>query len=103
MSEQTLNAIARQVAELSRDEISGVVRERISGMTISEARGYIRARAGKIIRRRAGSVIHQFPNADRSTLQQIVRISTERVVSPVLRSAHVGVPQVPVSPQRLAA
>ncbi len=90
-----LDAVVRQVAEESLDDVSQLVAGRTNGMNFSEARGYLRARASKIVRRRTRIVLAKSPEFKPSELAKIAQLATERLVPLVIRQARVGVPELP--------
>ncbi|MGI9430005.1 MAG: hypothetical protein ACR2NM_15190 [Bythopirellula sp.] len=97
-----MDALSRQVADLSLDSVCEVVGDRIECMTFSEARGYVRARASRVVRKQARMAISRHPGADQTWLDAITRSATERIVPLVLRQTGVGVPK-PAAPARMAA
>jgi hypothetical protein len=97
-----MDALSRQVADLSLESVCEVVGDRIENMAFSEARGYVRARASRVVRKQARMVISRHPGANQSWLDAITRSATERIVPLVLRQTGVGVPKSAV-PTRMAA
>jgi len=58
-----IDALVRQVAELSLEGVVERVSARIDEMTLSEARGYVRARAAHVVRRQTRQAISQHQEA----------------------------------------
>lgn len=96
-----IEALARQVAEVSLDEVACLVASRIEEMTLSEARGYVRARSAAVVRRQTRLAVNRHPQATVEWQTAIVRAATDKIIPQVLRKVGVGVPRL--SPQRLAA
>ncbi len=88
-----IDALVRQVAELSLEGVVERVSARIEEMTLSEARGYVRARAAYVVRRQTRQVISQHQEATENWSAAIVPAATERLVPLVLRQTSVGVPR----------
>lgn len=97
-----IEAIARQVAEQSTDEVSQLVGERVQGMCLAEARGYVQARAARTVLRNARVALSSEQGLSSSSLEEVVRLSVVQLVPRVLRQASVGVPLSLTTP-RLAA
>jgi len=97
-----IDALSRQVADLSLESVCQLVGDRIESMTFSEARGYVRARAARVVRKQARIVISRSPGADQAWGDVVTRAATERIVPLVLRQTGVGVPKV-TSQLRMAA
>jgi len=89
----TIDALVRQVAELSLESVAERVATRIDDMTFSEARGYVRARAALVVRRQTRQVISQYQEATDDWAGVIIPAATERIVPLVLRQRSVGVPR----------
>jgi hypothetical protein len=85
-SERALEALARQVAELSVEAISRLVIGQTGGMTPCEARGYVRARSAREIVRQTRLAISHLPGADASWESPVRQAATERVVPLVMRA-----------------
>jgi hypothetical protein len=81
---QMIDAIARQVAAASVEDVERLVRRRIAKMGPCEARGYIRARAGREIRRRARLAVAMRPSMAASWETIAVRAS-DRIAPLVMR------------------
>ncbi|NOY30243.1 MAG: hypothetical protein GXP28_08710 [Planctomycetes bacterium] len=88
-----VDALVRQVADLSLEGVVERVAARIDQMTLSEARGYVRARAAHVVRRQTRQVISQHQEATEDWSGAIVPAATERLVPLVLRQTGVGVPR----------
>jgi len=88
-----IDALVRQVAELSLAGVVERVSARIDDMTFSEARGYVRARAAQVVRRQTRHAISQYDGATDDWAVVIVPAATERIVPLVLRQRSVGVPR----------
>jgi len=88
-----IDAISRQVAELSLDSVCDLVCDRVDSMSLSEARGYVRARAARIVRRHAHFAIVRHAGVDVAWTDQVARMAIERMVPHVLRKTGVGVPK----------
>ena len=97
-----MEALARQVADLSLEGVCLLVGDRIDKMSFSEARGYVRARAARVVRKQARLVISRNPGTNEAWLDPITRSATERIVPLVLRQTGVGVPKSAL-PARMAA
>ena len=97
-----MDALSRQVADLSLQGVCELVGDHIEDMTFSEARGYVRARASRVVRKQARMAIGRHPGADQAWLDAITRSATERIVPLVLRQTGVGVLR-PAAPTRMAA
>jgi hypothetical protein len=82
---RSLDAMVRQVAELSVDAVCRLVADRVASMTVSEARGYTRARAAKEIRRQTRLVLPQHMAADADWQRAVIVRATDRVAPLVLR------------------
>jgi len=91
-----MDALAGQVAELSKDSVCQLVCDDVESMSLSEARGYVRARAARIVRKQARVVISRQPGAELEWVDLVARTATERLVPLVLRQAAVGVPRTAV-------
>ena len=87
-----IEALARQVAELSLESATALVTGKMDGMSLSEARGYVRARATRIVRRQTRIAIIGHPQALSCWSEPIVRQATEKLVPLVLRAEAVGLP-----------
>ena len=96
-----IDALSRQVAELSVEAVCLHVGEQVQSMSFSEARGYVRARAAAIVRRHARLAILRHPGGDLAWAETVARTAIERIVPSVLRKTGVGVPRAAVA--RLAA
>ena len=88
-----IDALVRQVADLSLEGVIERVSARIDDMTLSEARGYVRARAASVVRRQTSQAISQHQDATDDWAGMIVPAATERLVPLVLRQTGVGVPR----------
>ena len=93
-----IDALSRQVADLSMEGVCQLVSGPIQSMTFSEARGYVRARAGRIVQKKALQVINQNPGAQTRTTESawvddVVHAATEQLVPLVLRQVGLGVPK----------
>jgi hypothetical protein len=83
---RSLDAMVREVAELSVENVCRLVADRVTSMTISEARGYTRARAAKEIRRHTRIVLPKhIAAADASWERAVIVRATDRVAPLVLR------------------
>ena len=100
-SSSKIDALSRQVAELSVEEVCQTVAGHVEGMTFSEARGYVRARAIRSVRKQSRLAISRHPNAKLQWLDEVARAAAERLVPAVLRQTGVGVPNA--AKLRLAA
>jgi len=89
-----IDALVRQVAELSLDDVVERVASRIDDMTFSEARGYVRARAAIVVRQQTSRAISQSQGASDDWAGTIVPAATERIVPLVLRQRGVGIPRL---------
>ncbi len=98
-----IEALSRQVAELSLESVCQLVGNQVEFMTFSEARGYVRARASRIVRKQSVLVLHRQPGTDPAWLDAVAGAATERLVPVVLRQTGVGVPKLPKTALRLAA
>ena len=92
-SSGVIDAMVRQVAELSVECVCQRVATRVEEMTLSEARGYVRARAAQVVSRQARLAISRQPEVDVAWTSAIVRAATEQIVPLVLRQARVDVPR----------
>lgn len=101
-SASRIDALSRQVADASIDEVCSLVSGQIESMTFSEARGYVRARAPRIVRKQTHLAIQQIAAGRASWTDAVVRAATERMIPLVIKRAAVGVPQAPAK-IRLAA
>ena len=101
-SSRRIDALSRQVADLSLESVCQLVVGQVEGMTFSEARGYVRARAVRLVRKQARMAISRQPGADQSWVEAVTRAATEQIVPLVLRQTGVGVPQT-AAKLRLAA
>ena len=90
-SASRIDALSRQVAELSLESVCELVHGRVESMSFSEARGYARARASRIVRKHARAVICRDASAEQAWEDDIVRAATEQLVPLVLRHTGVGV------------
>ena len=88
-----IDALSRQVAELSVEDVCRDVAGNIEGMSFSEARGYVRARAMRAVRKQARLAITRHPSAHCNWLDQVARSATERLIPQVLKETRVGVPK----------
>ncbi len=93
MPSGAIDALVRQIAELSLEGVVERVSDRIDEMTLSEARGYVRARAAHVVRRQTRQAISQHQEATEDWSEAIVPAATERLVPLVLRQTGVGVPR----------
>ena len=91
-SSSRVDALSRQVADLSVESVCQLVRDEIQAMNFAEARGYVRARAAAC-RAQARATGDQPSSWCRSEawLDAVVRAATERIVPLVLRQTGVGV------------
>jgi len=94
LTASTIDAIAKQVAEVSLAEVCTQISGKVEGMSISEARGYIRARAAKTVRQNAETVVTSLAAMDETSFQLVVRAATERIIPQALRRSAVGIPQL---------
>jgi hypothetical protein len=92
-----IDALVRQVADLSLESVVGRVAARVDEMTLSEARGYVRARASQVVRRHTHVAIAQYQGASEDWACLIVPAATERIVPQVLRQTGVGPPALAVA------
>ncbi|MEM8946702.1 MAG: hypothetical protein AAGD11_16130 [Planctomycetota bacterium] len=88
-----IDALSRQAADLSIEDVCQTVAGHVEGMTFSEARGYVRARAMRAVRKQSRLAIARHPGARLEWLDTVARAATERLVPLVLRKSGVGVPQ----------
>jgi len=98
----TIDALVRQVAELSLEGVVERVATRIDDMTFSEARGYIRARAALVVRRQTSQAISQYQGVTDDWAEAIIPAATERIVPLVLRQRSVGVPRRTLARKKVA-
>lgn len=91
-SSSRLEALSRQVADQSVEEVCSAVRGQVEAMSFSEARGYVRARATRAVRKQARVAIAQQAGGSELWLEPITRMAVERVVPQVMRKIGVGVP-----------
>ncbi len=96
-----IEALARQIVDLSVEEISRLVAHQTDRMSLAEARGYVRARSSVLVRCKSWQIIARHPDASPLWNDAIVRRATELVVPLVLRRVGTGLPQS--LPNRLAA
>ena len=101
--EPLLDALARQVAELSVESICRLVGSRVAEMSLFESRGYIRARSGAEIRRQTELAILRHPVATFSWAPAVVARATERIVPLAVRQLAVGVRSISAPAERRAA
>jgi len=92
-SPEVVDAMTRQVAEQSVEDVCQRVATHMDGMTLSEARGYIRARAAGIVRRQTRLAISRNPGTGQDIAEVVARSATERILPTVLRRTGVGVPR----------
>lgn len=92
-SASRVNALSRQVADLSLESVCQLVSDSVESMTFSEARGYVRARSARVVRRHARLAISRHPGADLAWTDEVARTAIERIVPQVLRQTGVGVPK----------
>ncbi|MAT71607.1 MAG: hypothetical protein CMJ58_19035 [Planctomycetaceae bacterium] len=100
-SQRRLDAIVRQVADLSLEGIAQTVEGRTAGMSLCETRGYIRARATAEVRRQTRNVLERHPGASLDWESEVVARAADRVAPLVLRrltSAACRKPVVPLAP-----
>lgn len=83
--QRRLEAIVRQVADLSIEGVVDAVEGRTAGMSLCELRGYIRARAGGEIRRQARLVLSRHPGADPAWEAEVVARAADRVAPLAIR------------------
>jgi hypothetical protein len=100
-SARDIQALSRQVADLSVQSVCELVGGPVQSMSFSEARGYVRARAVGLVRSQARLAIGQQLGADLFWLEEVTRSATEQIIPLVLRQTGVGLLQA--SPLRLAA
>ena len=91
-SSSRLDALSRQVADQSVEDVCSAVRGQVEAMSFSEARGYVRARATRAVRKQARLVISQQAGGNESWVEPLTRMAIERLVPQVLRQTGVGVP-----------
>lgn len=101
-SSSRLDALSRQVADQSVEDVCSAVRGQVESMSFSEARGYVRARATRAVRKQARLAIGLQAGASETLLESVTRMAIERVVPQVLRKTGVGVP-TSIPQVRLAA
>lgn len=94
-SRSNVEPLVRQIAEQSLAEVCQVVEGRLAGMSVAEARGYVRARATQIVMHEAHLAIAKSTNVEFSSMADIVRQSTERLIPQVIRKMHAGAQQAP--------
>jgi len=96
-----IDALSREVADLSVEGVCLLVGDQVESMTFSEARGYVRARAAAIVGRHARLAMGRHPGADPASTDLVARTAVERLVPVVLRQTGVGVPKTVMA--RMAA
>ncbi|MCA9236573.1 MAG: hypothetical protein KDA44_13950 [Planctomycetales bacterium] len=101
-SQRRMDAIVRQVADLSLDGVADAVEGRTEGMSLCETRGYIRARATVEIRRQARIVLQRHPGADLAWEAEVVARAADRVAPLVLRRLASVAYRKPALPLRVA-
>jgi hypothetical protein len=87
--------LVRQIAEQSLAEVCHQVEGRLQGMSLAEARGYIRARASQIVMREARLAIANSRDVEFTSMADIVRQATERLIPQVIRKMHVATQRAP--------
>ena len=87
--------LVRRLVEQSLSEVCHHVEGRLQGMSLAEARGYIRARASQIVIREARLAITNSHDVEFSSMADIVRQATERLVPQVVRKIRVGTQRTP--------
>jgi len=101
-----IDALAGQVADLSKESVRQLVCDKVQEMSLSEARGYVRARAASIVRKQARIAMScQDGGTGQDWIEMVAPAATERIVPWVLRHACVGAPRAvaPTTTVRLAA
>ncbi len=88
-----IDALVRQVVEMSLEDVVERVSARVDAMTLSEARGYVRARAAQVVRYQTHLAIAKHSGAEQHWTARIVSTATERIVTLVLRQTGVGLPR----------
>jgi len=89
-SRSNVEPLIRQIADQSLAEVCQVVEGRLVGMSVAEARGYVRARATQIVMHEARLAIARSTDVEFSSMADIVRQSTERLIPQVIRKMHSG-------------
>lgn len=90
---EAIEALARQVSELSLEDVIERVSSRIENMPLSEARGYVRARAAQVVRIQTRRALSQHAEASEDWASLIIPSATERLVPLVIRQTGVGLPR----------
>ena len=80
-SSRRVDALSRQVADLSLESVCLLVGSRVESMTFSEARGYVRARAARIVRKQAWLAINRHPGGELAWIDAVARAATEADVA----------------------
>ncbi len=88
-----IEALARQVTELSLEDVIERVSAQIDSMTLSEARGYVRARAAHVVQIQTRRALSQHVEASEDWASLIIPSATERLVPLVIRQTGVGLPR----------
>ncbi len=102
-ADRRIEAIVRQVADLSVEAVADLVDGRTAGMSICELRGYIRARAGLELRRQTRLVLSRHPEANPAWATTIADRAGDRIAPLVIRrlaTAACRRHMVPVVPSR---
>lgn len=94
-SRSNVEPLIHQIAEHSLAEVCLVVEGRLAGMSVAEARGYVRARATQIVMHEARLAIAKSTDVEFSSMADIVRQSTERLIPQVIRKLHAGAHHAP--------
>lgn len=79
-----------RVVEQSLAEVCNLVEGRLQGMTLAEARGFVRARATQVVMREARLAIANSADRDFTSLADVARRATERLIPQVIRKMYVG-------------
>ena len=80
-----IDALVRQVADLSVEGVVETVEGRTGGMSLCEMRGYIRARAAAEIRRQTRLVLARHAGAEAEWEGEITSRAADRVAPLVMR------------------
>jgi hypothetical protein len=87
--------LIRQIVEQSLSEVCRLVEGRMVGMSLAEARGYVRARATQIVMHETRLAIAKSSDVAFSSMADIVRQATERLIPQVIRKMHLANQQAP--------
>jgi hypothetical protein len=83
--ERSQDALARQIAELSIDDVCAAVSQSLWGMSLCEARGYIRARSLPAVRQHSALVLGRLSDVPAAWEPAIVVKAADRVAPLALR------------------